>query len=126
MFKRSMLVVSAALVMALPAGAALAFTGEVDDQTVPTAVCDQYQDRAQLRDAAGTGDCPYGEDGVQTRTMTRQREQVQDHAECTGDGPQTRAGSAGDGHRHGPGDGSGPLKDGPMDGNGNQFGRAGR
>lgn len=124
MFRRSALIVSTALVLALPAGPALASIDDVDEQTVPTVACDQYQERAQLRDAAGAGECPAGEDGVQT--MTRQREQVRDQAECTGDGPQARGGSGGGAQGQGPGDGSGPLEKGSMNGSGNQFGRAGR
>lgn len=124
MFKKSALIVSTALVLALPAGAALASTNEVDDQTIPTVTCDRFQEGAQFRQSAGNPDCVYGEDGARVNTMTQERHQYRDQAECTGAGRDARDGSAGNGH--GPGDGSGPREQGPPDGSGNRFGRTGR
>lgn len=125
MLKKTALIVSAALALSLPATAALA-ADDVDDQTVTTTTCDQSQDRAQLRNGTATGDCVYGDEAVQDRTMTRQRDQVYSPEDCTGDGPQVRAANAG--NAAGQGNGLG-IGDGPQarsaNATGNQFGRAG-
>jgi len=122
MLRNSALVVSVALVLAIPAGAALATTDDYEGQTTAT-TCPQYEERLELRQAAGLPDCPFAEDGVGVATMAQQRLQLRDQAECTGDGTHAPDGAA---HGHGPGDGSGPLEHGPMDGTGNRFGHADR
>jgi hypothetical protein len=125
MFKKTAIIVSAALALSLSATAALA-ADDVDDQPTTVATCDQ--DRAQLRDGTGTGDCVYGDEALQTRTMTRQRDQVFSPEDCTGDGPQARAGNAA-GQGNGPGNAGLGIGDGPQarsaNATGNQFGRAG-
>ena len=122
MFKKTAIIVSAALALSLSATAALA-ADDVDDQTVTTTTCEQAQERAQLRTDMGTGDCVFGDEAVQAQTMTRQRDQVYSPEDCTGDGPQARAGNTA-GQGNGSGNGDGPQTR-SANATAKQFGRAG-
>jgi hypothetical protein len=116
MLKKTALIVSAALVLSLPAGVALA-DDDVDDSDVTVAACDYDQERAQLRD--GTGVCVDGEEAVRDQQRIRQRLEATESEDCTGEGPQ-----AGNGSGYGAGNGDGPRVAGAMNGAG-RFGRAG-
>lgn len=114
------LIVGGALVVALPAGAALAETGEVDDLPATNVTCDGTQQQLHRADGSGPGggDCINGEFGEQAKNMVRKQLQLQ-NGECDGDGGQ-RGHGPGDGLAaggYGPGDGDGTGQ-GPMNGQG--------
>ena len=115
------LIAAGALVMELPAGAALAETVD-DDLPVTTVTCDGTQQQLQRADGSGPGggDCINGEPGEQTKVMLQKQlhKQLQ-NGECDGDGEQ-RGNGPGDGLAaggYGPGDGD-KTGQGPMNGQG--------
>jgi hypothetical protein len=114
------LIAAGALVVALPAGTALADTGEVDDLPVTTVTCDGTQKQLHQADNSGPGggDCINGESGEQVKQMHQKQLKLQS-GECDGEGEQLGHGP-GDGlgeGGYGPGGGDGPGE-GPMNGQG--------
>lgn len=113
MWKKAILAVGAAGVLAIPTGVALAATDDrvdgVDRNRVTTLARDQARD--QVRD--------------QDQAMIRDRLRIHDPATCDGTGPKG-AGGNGAGYGQGVMDGTGPIHTPPADGTGYGFGPGGR
>jgi len=116
MWKRTMLAVGLAGVLAVPAGVALAAT---DD---PVNDADRNRVTTQMRDQA------------RDQARTRDRLRVQDPATCDGTGPMSTgyhhggsgSGASGAGYGQGAMDGTGPIHTQPADGSGFRHGAGGR
>lgn len=156
MMKKTLFALGLAVLLAIPAGAAMASTVATDDTSdVPPVVAVQNQERDQVRlqdSAECDGTCPNA-DSDGTPLMARDRERVMDPELCDGEGPlgdqhqaqlgtqyraelgsQNQAQLGGQhqaqlgegGFGSGPADGTGPLHEGPADGTGQQYGARGR
>ncbi|MBT8217866.1 MAG: hypothetical protein HKN74_12900 [Acidimicrobiia bacterium] len=128
MLKRTKVLMAAgALVLAVPTGAALADTGEVEDTAVTAVTCDGSQQQLRLADGTGaeageqakamvqnqvqnreqdhSGECDGTAAGERAQAMVQKQAQVQ-LGECDGDGPDGDGPGAGNGPRAGDGAGN--------------------
>ncbi len=118
MWKKTMLAIGLAGVLTVPAGMALAATGDRD----PVTTLAREQAREQVRDQE------------RDQAMDRDRLRIHDPATCDGTGLMGQnhdqvgsgLGTPGAGYGQGAMDGSGPIHTPPADGAGDRFGAAGR